>query len=107
MKEIHLTSDDLKQANNLVMLQQAEVASLDVNCFRQFFKDKGYQWLLEMAEKEVYNTDIDTRDLDPEMIGLDAGTGGWLLDILSWLHTEAGTHPGKPTDEYTRKSGDN
>ena len=86
-EEIRLTNDDLKEVCKMIVVQQAEVASLDKNNWRPYFESKGYGWLIEFAE-EIFKTEIDTPDLDPETLGLDAGDGGWLLDILSCMHQE-------------------
>jgi len=90
---IHLTEDDFKKVANMVLVQQAEVVSLDTTCWREYFVAKGYQWLIECAEEDFFQQAHDTPDLDPELYGFDAGTGGWLLDILYWLHKEQDEQP--------------
>ena len=74
-----------EDAARLVMIQEAELHTMGLDNWRQCFIDKGYEWLIEMAENEINYTHP---EFDPNMLGLDATCAGRLMDIIIFLNKE-------------------
>ena len=55
--------------------------------WRQDLEKRGAGWAIEEAEK-IFNTEIDTPDLDLQLFGFDADSCTYVYEALECLHDE-------------------
>lgn len=55
--------------------------------WRACFAVEGKAWAIEDAQG-LYQTSVDNKDLDLQMLGFDAGSAAIVYHALEWLHAE-------------------